>query len=326
MLNYNKDIYDKLGDKEVLYYDLYELLHQSYVGDWLSVKQYDPDLVEKNLKIGEFWHVSTYLVFHGHISIGQGEFEKTEMLTTKLDEISKDYANENGTEYGYTLKIKLLMQLGKLQDALREVEEGIAFLTQSGRETGIMLYLGFKAVIQVRLKDFDGAEMTLAQTREIAAKSIRIFPNYMSSPLLGQFLLDLHFLEQAIAENNDSDVSQYSKKTYHSGRRAVKNSNKYAFDRVELLRLMGLYYWLIGKQKKAVDFWKNGIKEAEVLGARVECARIYMEIGRRCREMKAMDLILNDINPDEYLKKARILFEEIGFQQDLDQLDKIIDG
>ena len=51
-----------------------------------------------------------------------------------------------------------------------------------------------------------------------------------------------------------------------------------------------------------------------------------MEIGRRCREMKAMDLILNDINADEYLKKARILFEEIGFQQDLYQLDKIIDG
>ncbi len=326
MLNYNKDIYDKLGDKEVLYYDLYELLHQSYVGDWLSVKKYDSDLVEKNLKIGEFWHVSTYLVFHGHISIGQGDFEKTKMLITKLDEISKDYANENGTEYGYTLKIKLLMQFGKLQDALREVEEGIAFLTQSGRETGIMLYLGFKAVIQVRLKDFDGAERTLAQTREIAAKSIRIFPNYMSSPLLGQFLLDLHFLEQAIAEDNDSNISQYSKIAYQSGRRAIKNSKKYAFGRAELLQLMGLYYWLIGKQKKAIGFWENGIKEAERLGARVECARIYMEIGRRCREMKSRNLKLNAIDPDQYLNMARILFKEMGLQQDLDQLDKIIDG
>ena len=326
MLDYNKDIYDKLGDKEVLYYDLYELLQQSYVGDWLSVKQYDSNLVEKNLKIGEFWHVSTYLVFHGHISIGQGEFEKTKMLISKLDEISKDYANENGTEYGYTLKIKLLMQFGKLQDALREVEEGIAFLTQSGRETGIMLYLGFKAVIQVRLKDFDGAERTLAQTREIAAKSIRIFPNYMSSPLLGQFLLDLHFLEQAIAENNDSDISQYSKIAHQSGRRAIKNSKKYAFGRAELLQLMGLYYWFIGKQKKAIGFWENGIKEAEFLGARVECARIYMEIGRRCLEMKSRNLKLNAIDPDEYLNMARILFEEMGLQQDLDQLDKIIDG
>jgi hypothetical protein len=89
---------------------------------------------------------------------------------------------------------------------------------------------------------------------------------------------------------------------------------------------MGLYYWLIGKQKKAIGSWENGIKEAERLGARVECARIYMEIGRRCREMKTKNLKINGIGPDEYLKRARILFEEMGLQQDLDQLDKIIDS
>ena len=148
----------------------------------------------------------------------------------------------------------------------------------------------------------------------------------MSSPLLGQFLLDLHFLERALAEDNDSDISRYSKITYQSGRRAIKNSKKYAFGRAELLRLMGLYYWFIGKQKKAIGFWENGITEAERLGARVECARIYMEIGRRCREMRARDLKVNGIDPDEYLKKARILFEEMGLQQDLVQLDKIIDS
>jgi len=326
MLDYNKDIYAQLGVKEVLYYELYELLHQSYVGDWLSVKRYNEDLVEKNLKIGEFWHVSTYLVFHGHISIGQGNFGKTKMFISKLDEISKDYANENGTEYGYTLKIKLLMQFGKLQDALREVEEGIAFLTQSGRETGIMLYLGFKAVIQVRLKHFDGAERTLAQAREIGAKSIRIFPNYMSSPLLGQFLLDLHFLEQAIEGNKKSNISKFSKIAHQSGRRAIKNSKKYAFGRAELLQLMGRYYWLIGRQKRAIGTWENGIKEAERLGARVESARIYMEIGRRCREVKSRNLKINAINPDEYLNMARNLFEEMDLQQDLAELDKIIGG
>ena len=42
--------------------------------------------------------------------------------------------------------------------------------------------------------------------------------------------------------------------------------------------------------------------------------------------MRARDLKLNGIDPDEYLKKARILFEEMGLQQDLVQLDKIIDS
>jgi hypothetical protein len=42
--------------------------------------------------------------------------------------------------------------------------------------------------------------------------------------------------------------------------------------------------------------------------------------------MRAKDLKLYGIDPDEYLKKARILFEEMSLQQDLDKLDKIIDS
>jgi tetratricopeptide (TPR) repeat protein len=138
--------------------------------------------------------------------------------------------------------------------------------------------------------------------------------------------LDLHLLEQSIIKNDKSDISKFSKKTYQSGKRAIKNSNKYAFDRTEIFRLMGLYYWFIGKKKKAIGFWKKGIKEAEHLGAHVEFARIYMEIGRRFREMKSRDFKLNGIAADEYLKKARILFEEMGIEQDRDMLDKIIDS
>jgi class 3 adenylate cyclase/tetratricopeptide (TPR) repeat protein len=323
MLDYNKDIINRMGIKEVLYYDLYELLHHSYLGNWLGVKNYDENLVEENLKIGEFWHVSTYLAFHGYISVAQGAFEKTELIINKLLEISKDYGNENGREYWHTLKIKLLLQFGRLQDALKEADKGISFLTESGRETGIIFYLGFKAVIQVRLMDFDGANTTLARTREIAATNIRTLPTYLSGSLLGQFLLDLHLMEQSI-KNNKSDISKLSKKTYQSGRRAIKNSKKYAFNRTELFRLMGLYYWLLGKNKKAIGFWKKGIKEAEHMRAYVELARIYMETGRRCREMKSRDLQLYGIDIDEHLNRARILFEDMGLEHDLEKLNEII--
>lgn len=323
MLDYNKAIIDKNDNKAVLYYDLFELLHQSFVGDWIDVKEYDQNLVELNLRIGEFWHVSTYLLFHGYINIGQGEFEKAEMIISKLWEISKDYGNENGTEYWYTLKIKSLIIFGKLQDALKEVDEGISFLTRTGRETVTIYYLGFKAVIQVLLMDFDEANETLKQTRELASRQIRLLPIYISSSLLGQFLLDLHLLEQAIEKKDQSGISKYGQKAYQSGKRAIKNSNKFAFDRIELFRLMGLYYWLVGKKKKALGFWNKGIKAAERLGERVELARIHLEIGRRFREAESRDLKLNSVKADEYLEKAKLLFEEMSLVQDLEKLAEI---
>jgi len=90
-----------------------------------------------------------------------------------------------------------------------------------------------------------------------------------------------------------------------------------------VLRLIGFYYWLIGKQKNAVKYWKNSIREGERLGAKVELSRTYMEIGKRFLEEKSKFKELNGIKAEEYLKKARIMFKEIDLQWDLDELKKI---
>ena len=324
MLDYNKSIVNENDSKEILYYDLFELLYETFVGNWQDVKEYDENLVTLNLRIGEFWHVSTYLLFHGYIHTGRGAFEETQTLINKLSEISKDYENENGIEYWYTLKIVLLIIFKKPQEALKEVEEGISFLMRTGRETVIVYYLGFKAIIQVLLKDFTEANKTLLKTKTLASKQLRLLPIYVSSMLLGQFLYDLHFLEQAIATNDRSDILRFRKQAYQSGQRAIKNAQKYAFDRTEILRLMGLYYWLVGKQKKSVRFWDKSIKEAQRLGARVELARTYMEIGKRFRQEKSKSLILNGVSAAEYLNKASVLFEDMGLLKDVEEIKRII--
>ena len=239
MLNYNRDIYDKLDDKEVLYYDLYELLHHSYLGNWLSVKRYDETLVEENLKIGEFWHTATYLLFHGYINIGQGEFEKVETILSKLNEISKDYGNENGTEFWYTLNIQLLITFGELHSALKLVDEGILFLAKTGRESVIIYYLGLKATIQVLSNDFSQAEETMKRIKVRKSGKIRLLPIYISSYRLARFLFNLHCLEQSILKHDKLNILKYRKKAYQSGNYALKNSKKFAFSRTELYRLMG---------------------------------------------------------------------------------------
>ncbi|MFX0198861.1 MAG: AAA family ATPase, partial [Candidatus Hodarchaeota archaeon] len=326
ILDYNKDIINKNDIREVFYYDLFELMYNLFVGNWLSVEEYDENLVALNLRIGESWHVSLYLLLHGYIKVSQGAFREAEMIISRLSEIAESYGIEYGTEYCYTLKIKLLIIFRKLHDALKEVDAGISFMIQYSSESEVVLlyYFGFKAIIQILLKDINGAKESLLQARELVLKKGRVPPMYISSPLLGQFLFDLHLLEQAILTNDKSSILEYRKKAYQSGKGALKNSSKYAFNRTEVLRLMGLYFWLIGRQKKAIGFWNKSIKEAERLGARVGLARTYMEIGKRFLEKRSRYLKLNGIEADGYLEKARVLFEEIGLLGDLEELDKII--
>ena len=88
--------------------------------------------------------------------------------------------------------------------------------------------------------------------------------------------------------------------------------------------LAGRYFWLIGKHKTAERWWKRSIEECERLGTRPDLGRTYMEIGKRFLEEKSKYKELNGVSAEEYLEKAREMFQEMDLQWDLDELDKIM--
>ena len=89
---------------------------------------------------------------------------------------------------------------------------------------------------------------------------------------------------------------------------------------------MGVYYWITKRQKKALKWWSRSIKEGEHLGARLDLSRTYFEVGKRLLEEDSKHKVLNGIKAEEYLEKARVLFEEMGLQWDLDELSKVARG
>jgi tetratricopeptide (TPR) repeat protein len=149
-------------------------------------------------------------------------------------------------------------------------------------------------------------------------------PIYVSGYLKGQFLLDLYLLEQAIRYDDHQEKWKSIKKAKKSGKRALKNAAKYAFDRIEIFRLMGNYYWFAGSQTKAIEFWSQSIKTAEHSGANFQRAKTYMEVGKRLGEKKNRFEKVMGMTADDYLKKAKSLFEKFGLEQELRELDKII--
>jgi hypothetical protein len=55
----------------------------------------------------------------------------------------------------------------------------------------------------------------------------------------------------------------------------------------------------------------------------VELARTHMEIGKRLLEKKSRFRELDGVESEAYLEKARIPFEQMGLDWDLDEVDKI---
>ena len=210
------------------------------------------------------------------------------------------------------LKVKLLLKLRKLRDALVEVDEALAFAARTGRDLTIPFYTGLKAIMQVLLTNIEGASCLLAQGRDLLSEESQRIPYFFVSHLLGQFLLDLYQLENALLLNDRSHSSVYGKKAAKNGKLALKRSRKIASDRTEIYRLMGLYCWLINNQDKAIGWWRTSLAEGERLGDRVELARTHMEIGMRLLEKKSRFRSLDGIGSEAYLEKARIPFEQMG--------------
>jgi tetratricopeptide (TPR) repeat protein len=252
----------------------------------------------------------------------RGDFNDADPLLDNLSKIYDDY------EYKFAKRIRLISELAffihrrGLNDA-QKVFEKYDLLFKMGSDMETVFFLGFKAEVQILSNDYDGAEKTLRQAEQIYRKHGIVFPFMVEMYLRSRFSLDILLLEGSILSNDKSNISKYMKQARNSCKRLLKNTVKSAASRSEAYGLLGQYYWLIGKPKKAVKWWKRSIEEGEQQGARPELARTYMEIGKRFLEEKSVYKELNGISAKEYLEKARAMFQEMDLQWDLDKLEKV---
>ena len=149
---------------------------------------------------------------------------------------------------------------------------------------------------------------SLDQAEDCLKKQSALPPVYVTPYLHARFLFDIQLLEESILSDNKSSILKHRKNVSKSRKTALKTSNKYALFHCDILRLVGLSYWLMDGQNKAVTWWERAIEAGERLRARPDLARTYMEIGRRFLEENSKYKELNGISAKEYLEKARSMW------------------
>ena len=99
----------------------------SWEGNWKALKDYDDDLVDKNCRIGEIYEASQHLYWHALGNICQGSFDKARSIVNRLDDLFEVYGNDLSKVFKYEVNTRLLIESGKLNDAMIESEKGIDF-------------------------------------------------------------------------------------------------------------------------------------------------------------------------------------------------------
>ena len=311
--------------KELFCYEFYKFFYNEVSGNWFGCEEYDEKLVDLNLKQGRTWLTTTYILLQGLLKIEQGFFAQAELLAKKLNEIWEVYEYQSAKGLYYFLMTVLFFKQRKINDAKLVLEKGIPFQKEIGEELTLLYYHGLKAIIQISQKDQNGARTSLNHAKEIVTIKGRVIPFYLSRYFIGWFLFDLNILEKAILSKDYSNIIRYKERAFISANNALKTAIKYAPDKVEALKLMGTFFWIINKQKKALKYWAQSVSEAKKMGASLELSRTYFEVGKRLFERKSAFSELNKIKRKDYLLKARTAFKAMDLQQDLKDLERFAD-
>jgi hypothetical protein len=322
MLCNAKSLVDDKNIRDVACYQWANCSHNWGAGKWTEIPEYDKLLFAAATREGLFWDMAAYTIPQGAVKVYQGEFSKGMELVEKWTAMEEEY------QYGplaarNALLAEFLVVRRRLFNAHTEANNAISLSIVNGVEPWELQSIGWRAITQVLMKDVSGAKDSLTQSEQIRRKQVYWPPLYLRSSLLGQFMLDLHLLEDAIGGESRSLVSEYSKAALRSGKAAVKNSAKFAAHRTENYRLMSVYYWLIGKHRKALKWFDKSIKEGERLGARPDLSRTYMEVGKRLLEPHSKYKELNGITATAYLDKAETMFRDMDLEWDLEQLERV---
>ncbi len=309
--------------KDVFIYDLWELAYNTIMGKWDRELHCDTNEVDICLQDGDQFTAPSHLLFSSILAVEQGKFDAVRVYTDKLFEIGEVYENDFARVLGHLMRTKFLLQKRRLFDAFQEVEEGIALSIRVEQDILLLNFYGLKANILVLQGDMEGAEEVLRRTGQLVLREETVPPPHLGNFHLSHFLFDIYGLEKNIRGRDKIKTMQSWKDARRSGRDAKKTASKCAIYRTEAYKLKGLYYWLTGRQKKALTWWGKSIRSGQQLDAGPELARTYMEVGKRLMEKKSKFRQWNGINAPQYLKKARRLFEDMEMEWDLQLLDKI---
>lgn len=294
-------------------------------GVWDRIRDFDESLMNAGLRIGDLWNAANYLIFYGLVKGEQGEFGHLQKAIERTHAIGETYAHNLAVLETRELKSELFLKVGPVHKALAEAEEGALLSRKHRNELHELIFLGYKAEAQQLSGDVEGAQATIVQATELHDKqSVMVLSIFMAPFVAARLFVDIEQLRQAMDAGASPDLASLRKRACKSGKAALKNARKYAPYRTKIFRLMGEYHWIIQKQGKAFRWWRMAIGEGTRLGARPDLSRTYFEVGKHLLEPTCKYRELDGIEVKDYLEKARIMFEEMDLQYDLDKLEKIV--
>ncbi|RJR51188.1 MAG: hypothetical protein C4576_04065 [Desulfobacteraceae bacterium] len=318
ILEHLKEKVRKDDIKSFTVYDFSEALHNYLEGDWGAISEFDDEFVNKNLNIGETYWASQHCFWHGSYLLHQGRFELVQHIVNRLNGIIESYENELSILLKFLLNSNFLLEARRVDEALREIEQAIATLKNTGQAQSLMHMYSMKARLYLLLGRPEEASTCLEQAWTMACE-METVPWKLCCYCRSRFEHDLYILKESKQDTGRVVDPAFMTTMHKDMKKLLKLVPKVAQHRVPAYRSVGHFYWLTGKQDDAVEWWSKAVDVGERQQARPELARTYFEVGMRLLEPASRYHDLNGIGPEELVEKGKALMRQMDLRWDLEK-------
>jgi len=239
-----------------------------------------------------------------------------------LSKIAEVYEHDFSILLMFMLKIKILIETRRLNEAIDIVDDAVVFARKKGFTITLLDFYSSKARIFTYLHEISKAAESFKLADEIQA-TVNAAPIQLSIYYRNKLEFQLKQLEMASKQGDLLEASRLKTQTSITIKKLLKTTKKAAQHRTEALRLKGTYFCLTHKPERAFKWFSKAVREGERLGAHLELSRTYFEIGIRLLQSEHRTSQLNGKKAEDYLATAKAAFKAMSLQWDLDHFERL---
>jgi len=280
-------------------------------------------ILSTGLGLGRYPSTVSWLFYTGMIAVEDGSQTDFHDRVTKLD----DLAETLDVSYAKVLKYRLLvlgyLKSRKLDEAFQAADQGVEYIKTTDHHVNLFTIYCLKAEVCVHIGKISLASSSLMEAEKILGRQKRI-PLFETRFLLAK----AHLLRYKIinSRRNDPSYRDTFREFIRISSRLIKKGEKVRAVQVDGYMQRARVYDHHGNQKKALGDYERALRIGEKLKSRPDLSRVYFEVGKFLLNPNARQQALNGLTGEDYLKKAKALFEELDFQWDLQRLEEYVDS
>ncbi|HVN37101.1 MAG TPA: AAA family ATPase [Myxococcota bacterium] len=301
--------------RDLFTYRVFRFIHHFLAGDWDEVHRIDGDLTEENLQLGEIWLVINYLPLDAKRLAHQGRFAEASEELERIGKIGELYAYDLARSNEHAVRMFIQLERRELDSALRTAR---SYYEAFDEDLLNLFALGHEARIETLLGDLAAAASSLERAERILARAGFVPPFHRSAYWVARLGLDLERLEHAL-QSGAPDARALRRKVELSGRKALADARKVAWQLPETLALLAREASLTGHPRKSLDLWSEAVDTAERLGMRPQLGRIWRDVGLQLRA-EGPGRRFRGVDAEGCLARAAEIFEDLDLERDLEWL------